>query len=141
MELGGRAFSDLGDYRMVLPAWLEQPNVTAWIDADAGVRRGFSVIGFFHDEVTRSSIADVLALAVEPAWQRLGIGRALVDHAVAIATATIPAGLTELRLCVADDNPIGQRLYRSRGFRPVEGDFGIYAGGQRAIRMVYPLQS
>jgi ribosomal protein S18 acetylase RimI-like enzyme len=141
VDLGGRAFAMLGDYRMVLPAWLEQPNVTAWVEEHAGQRRGFSVIGFFEDELLRGAVADLLALAVEPAWQRRGLGRALLDHAVAVASATARAGrLCELRLCVADDNYVGQRLYGSTGFQRVPGEFGSYAGGQRAIRMVYPLQ-
>jgi ribosomal protein S18 acetylase RimI-like enzyme len=57
-----------------------------------------------------------------------------------MAEATAQAGrLRELRLCVADDNFIGQRLYRSSGFERVAGDFGAYPGGQRAVRMVFPL--
>lgn len=146
VELGARAFADLGDYRDILPAWLAQDNVSAWIADDDGERRGFTVVGFFADDAVAEdaaddgNVADLLALAVEPAWQQRGLGRRLLDHAVAMASATAQAGrLRELRLCVADDNHVGQRLYRTSGFQRVLGEFGAYPGGQRAVRMVYPL--
>lgn len=147
VELGARAFAALGDYRDILPAWLEQDNVSAWVAEHDGDRRGFTVVGIFVGDAVvpggapaDENVADLLALAVEPAWQSRGLGRRLLDHAVAMASATAGAArLRELRLCVADDNFIGQRLYRTSGFERVVGDFGAYPGGQRAVRMVYPL--
>jgi ribosomal protein S18 acetylase RimI-like enzyme len=157
VDLGARAFAQLGDYRDILPAWLAQENVSAWVAEHDGERRGFTVVGFFVGEsvaggvgdsatgavgdAVAENIADLLALAVEPAWQSRGLGRSLVDHTVAMASATARAGrLRELRLCVADDNAVGQRLYRTSGFHHVDGEFGAYPGGQRAVRMVYPLR-
>lgn len=151
VDLGARSFAHLGDYGDILPAWLAQDNVSAWVAEHDGERRGFTVVGFFVGDAPAASvgavagadenIADLLALAVEPAWQSRGLGRSLVDHTVAMATATARAGrLRELRLCVADDNAVGQRLYRTSGFQHVDGEFGAYPGGQRAVRMVYPLQ-
>ena len=142
IDLGARAFADLGDYRDILPAWLAQENVSAWVAEHDGERRGFTVVGFFVGETNPAdeNVADLLAIAVEPAWQSRGLGRRLLHHAVAMASATAQAGrLRELRLCVADDNFIGQRLYRTSGFHRVVGEFGAYPGGQRAVRMVYPL--
>jgi ribosomal protein S18 acetylase RimI-like enzyme len=140
VDLGARAFAALGNYRDILPAWLAQENVMAWVAEVDGERRGFSVVGFFQDDSGGKNVADLLALAVEPAWQSRGLGRTLLAHAVAMASATAQAGhLRELRLCVADDNFIGQRLYRTSGFRRVAGDFGAYPGGQRAVRMAYDL--
>ncbi|KAB2889865.1 MAG: GNAT family N-acetyltransferase [Kofleriaceae bacterium] len=130
-----------------MPAWLEQDNVSAWVAEHGGDRRGFTVVGIFVGDAVvpggapaDENVADLLALAVEPTWQSRGLGRRLLDHAVAMAWATAGAArLRELRLCVADDNFVGQRLYRTSGFERVVGDFGAYPGGQRAVRMVYPL--
>lgn len=139
VDLGARAFAALGDYREILPAWMAQDNVVAWVAEEDRERRGFTVIGFFEDGAG-GNVADLLALAVEPAWQSRGLGRRLLAHTVAMASATAQAGhLRELRLCVADDNFIGQRLYRTSGFERVVGEFGAYPGGQRAVRMVYAL--
>lgn len=138
VEVGAQAFAALGNYREILTAWLAQDNVLAWVADVSGERRGFTVIGFFQEEP--GNVADILALAVEPRSRSRGLGRALLEHALAMAEATAQAGrLRELRLSVADDNFIGQRLYRSSGFQRVAGDFGAYPGGQLAVRMVHTL--
>lgn len=139
IDLGIRAFADLGDYREVLPAWLRQPNVAAWID-DPVPRRGFTMLAFYKDDVTGDHVADLLAISVEPVWRRHGLGRALLAHAIGMCHATARAGrLTELRLCVAEHNLRAQRMYERAGFAPVAVDAGRYGAGQRAIRMAYPL--
>lgn len=139
IDLGVRAFADLGDYREVLPAWLRQPNVAAWID-DPLPRRGFTMLAFYCDEATGDHVADLLAISVEPEWRGHGLGRALLSHAMAMAHATARAGnLVELRLCVAEDNARAQQMYTSAGFVALALDVGRYAAGQRAIRMTYAL--
>ncbi len=141
--LGARAFAALGDYATILPAWLDQPHVMAWVAGAAEGRRGFVVLGCFAGDHPGEVVTDLLALAVEPAHRARGLGRALLGHAIAEAEAlrprVAPARLVELRLAVADDNFIGQRLYRSAGFAVAPGDLGAYPGGQRALRMVLAL--
>jgi ribosomal protein S18 acetylase RimI-like enzyme len=139
IDLGIRAFADLGDYCEVLPAWLRQPNVAAWID-DPSPRRGFTMLAFYRDDLSGDHVADLLAISVEPVWRRHGLGRALLDHALHMSRATARAGrLVELRPCVAEHNHRAQRMYDRAGFVPVAIDVGRYGTGQRAIRMVYPL--
>ena len=140
IELGVRAFADLGDYREVLPSWLQQPNVVTWID-DPLPRRGFTMLAFYRDEITNDHVADLLAISIEPAWRGNGLGRALLSHAMAMARATARAGnLVELRLCVAEDNALAQQMYLSAGFAALPLDVGRYSSGQRAIRMAYALK-
>ena len=80
---GAEAYRDLGDYTRILPSWLEQPGVLAWIDHDSQNRgRGFAMLGFYMDEATHNGtpsqvVADLLALAVLPAFQNKGIGTKL----------------------------------------------------------------
>ncbi len=140
IDLGTRAFAELGDYREVLPAWLRQSNVASWID-DPSPRRGFTMLAFYRDDFSGDHVADLLAIAVEPVWRRHGLGRALLDHALQVTRATAKAGrLAELRLCVAEHNHRAQRMYERAGFAPVALDVGRYGTGQRAIRMTYPLR-
>jgi ribosomal protein S18 acetylase RimI-like enzyme len=140
IDLGVRAFADLGDYREVLPAWLRQPNVVAWID-DPLPRRGFTMLAFYRDEVSGDHVADLLAISIEPEWRGNGLGRSLLSHAMAMARATARAGnLVELRLCVAEDNALAQQMYVTAGFSALPLDVGRYASGQRAIRMAYALK-
>ncbi|MBP8811374.1 MAG: GNAT family N-acetyltransferase [Kofleriaceae bacterium] len=139
-EVGTRAFAHLGDYHEVLPAWLAQANVAAWID-DPTPRRGFTMIAFYRDDRSGAQVADLLAITVEPPWRGHGLGRALLRHAIGVARAAASAAqLLELRLCVAEDNLGAQAMYLRAGFQPVEQDVGRYAAGQRALRMALPLR-
>ena len=141
---GAEAYADLGDYTRILPSWLEQPGVLAWIDHDVqGRGRGFAMLGFYTEEATREGkqqvIADLLALAVLPLYQRKGIGSKLLAHVIDVAERVAPSShISQLRLTVAENNVGAQRLYARTGFSIVEGA-ATYDRGQRALRMVRPL--
>jgi ribosomal protein S18 acetylase RimI-like enzyme len=146
---GAEAYRDLGDYTRILPSWLEQPGVLAWIDHDVqGRGRGFAMLGFYTEETSRPTtissgkqqvVADLLALAVLPSFQRKGIGTKLLEHVIDVAERVAPAShITQLRLTVAEQNVSAQRLYARNQFSIVEGA-ATYDRGQRALRMVRPL--
>ena len=160
---GAEAYRDLGDYTRILPSWLEQPGVLAWIDSDVqGRGRGFAMLGFYTEDASgqvaatsagtrpgtvpgtpngpkHQVIADLLALAVLPTYQRKGIGTKLLDHVIDVAERVAPASkIAQLRLTVAEHNVGAQRLYARNGFHIVEGA-ATYDRGQRALRMVRPL--
>jgi len=142
---GAEAYADLGDYTRILPSWLEQPGVLAWIDHDMqGRGRGFAMLGFYTEESPTPGagqivIADLLALAVLPSAQRRGIGSKLLDHVIEVSERVAPAShISQLRLTVAEHNTGAQRLYARTGFHVVEGA-ATYDRGQRALRMVRPL--
>jgi ribosomal protein S18 acetylase RimI-like enzyme len=139
---GAEAYRDLGDYTRILPSWLEQPGVLAWIDHDSQNRgRGFAMLGFYTDDAnSKEVVADLLALAVLPAFQRHGIGSTLLAHVIEVAERVAPSShITQLRLTVSEDNTGAQRLYARTGFRIVDNS-ATYDRGQRALRMVRPLR-
>src|SRR5215212_9351163 len=90
---GAEAYADLGDYTRILPSWLEQPGVLAWIDHDMqGRGRGFAMLGFYLEDPTAvvvnapsQVVADLLALAVLPSCQNRGIGGKLLAHVIEVA--------------------------------------------------------
>jgi ribosomal protein S18 acetylase RimI-like enzyme len=151
---GAEAYADLGDYTRILPSWLEQPGVLAWIDHDIQNRgRGFAMLGFYLEpneaavlgapppQSMQSSqvVADLLALAVLPTFQRKGIGTKLLHHVIEVAERVAPSSkIHALRLTVAETNTSAQRLYARNGFRIVDGS-ATYDRGQRALRMVREL--
>lgn len=142
---GAEAYAELGDYTRILPSWLEQPGVLAWIDHDMqGRGRGFAMLGFYTEEASKTGggqivIADLLALAVLPAYQRRGLGSKLLEHVIEVSERVAPAShISQLRLTVAEHNIGAQRLYARTGFHVVEGA-ATYDRGQRALRMVRPL--
>jgi ribosomal protein S18 acetylase RimI-like enzyme len=144
ISTGAEAYRDLGDYTRILPSWLEQPGVLAWIDEDVqGHGRGFAMLGFYSEEGTKNGkqqvVADLLALAVLPTFQRRGIGSRLLAHVIDVAERVAPAShIGQLRLTVAEDNVGAQRLYARSGFHVVEGA-ATYDRGQKALRMVRAL--
>lgn len=147
VESGAEAYRDLGDYTRILPSWLDQPGVLAWIDHDErGRGRGFAMLGFYMDEASSAAkptqvIADLLALAVLPEHQRKGIGTGLLTHVIEVAERIAPSSnVRSLRLTVAESNIAAQRLYVRHGFRIVDGS-ATYDRGQRALRMARPVGS
>lgn len=143
---GAEAYHDLGDYTRILPSWLEQPGVLAWIDYDVqGRGRGFAMLGFYLDDPsatpdgTARVVADLLALAVLPSSQGRGIGTKLLHHVIEVAERVAPSSrIAALRLTVAETNTSAQRLYARNGFRVVDGS-ATYDRGQKALRMARPL--
>jgi ribosomal protein S18 acetylase RimI-like enzyme len=141
---GAEAYRDLGDYTRILPSWLEQPGVLAWIDHDVqGRGRGFAMLGFYMEgnEPGGGSqvVADLLALAVLPTFQRKGLGSKLLAHVIEVAERVAPSShIGTLRLTVAETNTGAQRLYARTGFTIVDGS-ATYDRGQRALRMSRPL--
>jgi len=139
---GAEAYRDLGDYTRILPSWLDQPGVLAWIDHDlVGRGRAFAMLGFYMEVPSPNAevIADLLALAVLPVFQRRGIGQRLLTHVIEVAERVAPSSrISALRLTVAETNTGAQRLYARAGFRVVDGS-ATYDHGQRALRMVRPL--
>ncbi len=141
---GAEAYRDLGDYTRILPSWLEQPGVLAWIDHDVqGRGRGFAMLGFYMEgnEPGGGSqvVADLLALAVLPTFQRKGLGGKLLAHVIEVAERVAPSShIGTLRLTVAETNTGAQRLYARTGFTIVDGS-ATYDRGQRALRMSRPL--
>ena len=139
---GAEAYRDLGDYTRILPSWLEQPGVLAWIDRTtmAAVAASRCSASTPRTPPGKQVVADLLALAVLPVYQRTGIGSALLAHVIQVAERVAPAShIAQLRLTVAEDNVDAQRLYARTGFRVVDGS-ATYDRGQRALRMARPLR-
>ena len=83
---------------------------------DDGALAGFILCRMIAGE------AEVLTLAVRPAARRRGIGRALVEAAVALSATTASAMFLE----VAADNPGAVALYAGAGFETVGRRAGYY---------------
>lgn len=134
---GAVAYRELGDYARILPTWLDQPGMLAWIEQDwRGQGRGFAMLGFYTESKSPAVIvADLLALAVLPSCQRNGIGTRLLHHVIESAERFSPSHIETLRLTVAENNRGAQRLYARNAFTIVDGT-AMYDRGQRALRMV-----
>jgi ribosomal-protein-alanine N-acetyltransferase len=80
--------------------------------------------------------AEVLTLAVDPAVQRQGVGRALLHRGLATARER---GAQAIFLEVAADNAAAQALYCATGFTVVGRRPDYYPGGGDAVVLRRPL--
>lgn len=99
------------------------------------------MLGFYTEGQSSSQIvADLLALAVLPTYQGMGIGTRLLHHVIHVAERIVPGPTASLRLTVAEHNRGAQRLYARNSFTIVDGT-ASYDRGQRALRMMRSLRT
>jgi ribosomal protein S18 acetylase RimI-like enzyme len=82
-------------------------------EADGQVA-GYAVVGQVVPMPSHTHVLEIRGLAVDPAWQRHGAGRLLVEACVTQATRQ---GARKLTLRVLGWNTRARRLYESCGFR------------------------
>jgi ribosomal protein S18 acetylase RimI-like enzyme len=88
---------------------LAQPD-GVFVAEDARAR----VVGYVTTRLNLiSGIGWIPNLAVDPAHQAHGLGRALLEHALAFFRAS---GMQVAKIETLDQNPVGQKLYPSLGF-------------------------
>jgi len=76
-----------------------------------------SIVGYVTTRLSRDSgIGWIPNLAVDPAHQGQGLGRALLEHAVNFFRES---GMQVAKIETLEQNPVGQQLYPSLGFRDV----------------------
>jgi ribosomal protein S18 acetylase RimI-like enzyme len=81
---------------------------------DGDVPVGFVMVVYdVPDEVTMADQAFIANMAVEPAYERRGVGRALLD---AVEEAVRARGLSHISLMVTEDNAAARGLYEAAGF-------------------------
>jgi len=79
-----------------------------------GVPSGFALVIYdLPDEITLSEQTFIAYMAVEPAWQRRGIGRILLAN---IEEQARKRGLPFLSLMVTEENAAARELYAGAGF-------------------------
>lgn len=140
LDLAATAFERLGDYRTILAGWFDHEGVQTTI-AEADRPVGFAMLAFVRGELDLSPVAELVAIAVEPAWRRRGLARMLLDGAIGAARAQADqvGAHRRIALTVAEDNPAAQALFASAGFaRRPRGD-GRYPSGHRYLRLERPL--
>ncbi|CAL1240276.1 peptidase C39 family protein [Candidatus Methylocalor cossyra] len=106
---------------------LTKANAATLVEEAGGRIRGYAMV-LFH---TGTSLARLYSYAVEPAWQRHGIGRALVE---AVEQLALERECIALRLEVRRDNLASIRLFERLGYRYLEAVPDYYADHAAALR-------
>jgi ribosomal protein S18 acetylase RimI-like enzyme len=126
IDLGRRvAMTSVSSLRVALPPLVEgaYERLVEWVltrehdifvaDVD-GVPAGFALVIYdMPDEVTLTEQTFIAQMAVEPAWQRRGIGRILL---AGVEVQARKRGLPYLSLAVTEENQAALELYHAAGF-------------------------
>ncbi len=137
-ELAELSFIRFGHYREFITALVRERGVVTVIIREP-VRQddivGFLLLGFIP--VAGSYIADIMAIALEEAYQGRGLGKQLMDWAMeAVERVSRSKEVRELRLTVAHDNKPAVSLFRRYGFAfDRTTDLGNYPSGVPASSM------
>lgn len=85
------------------------------------------VLGYVRAKY-QGDTALIMAVAVDPTFQRNGIGRKLLEHAATLNT--------EVRAWVRESNLVGQQFLRGCGLRWVKTQTRYYSDGEAGYEMV-----
>lgn len=97
-----------------------------------------STLGYAMFSISRPfETAEVLSLAVSPAYRRKGLGRALMSR---METEAAKEGARTVALCVRPDNREGLNLYLSLGYKVLATCSGYYEDGGDAYMMIKHLE-
>ena len=116
----------------LVPALREQPGALVLLASYQGQVVGIASCFFGFSTFSARPLLNVHDLAVLPAFQGQGIGRALLSAAEERAVAR---GCCKLTLEVLESNTGARRLYHERGFR----DFELAGVAQRTLFLVKPI--
>ncbi|MBW1900005.1 MAG: GNAT family N-acetyltransferase [Deltaproteobacteria bacterium] len=131
-SLSKQVFGRYGPYDDTLTQWLLS-GITITVLASMGRRPvGFAMLGRFPHDRPLSRVYELLAIAVEPEMQNLGIGGLLMRE---IERKAGEVEAETLVLHTAADNVPGRKLFKKHGFTESEIKNRFYPEGQDALMM------
>ena len=134
--LSEKVFSTYGPYGETISEWLESGLVFCLVAVLEKQPAGFAMLGRLLSEEIGMYYCELLAVAVEPERQRMGIARLLLERIEIQATQICR---NRLFLHTAAGNFPAQQLFLKGGYRPYGRKTQFYPGGQDALAMVKEL--
>jgi [ribosomal protein S18]-alanine N-acetyltransferase len=132
-QLSGEVFSIYGPYEEMVSRWLEMDTTVTLVAVVHGRVAGFVMFGSVNEVHDVPAEVEILAIAVEPAMQGLGIGQLLMREIEKKATA---AGEKRIYLHTAVGNITAQKLFAQNSYRPTAMKPHFYPRGQDALLML-----
>ena len=130
--LSKKVFDQYGPYESILLKWFESGMAITFLALMQKHPVGFAMLRGFEQGWSVPRVTELLAIAVEPAKRRIGIGGLLMDEIVREAER-LKVGT--LALHTAIDNLPAQMLFKKHGFSELGMKKGFYPKGQDAIIM------
>ena len=135
-ELSGSVFEIYGPYEEWVSRWFQSDSAVTVVAHLQEEPAGFAMLGRFSSHSQFLLAAELLAIAVEPERQKMGIGRALMNEIEEIA---ISLGVNRLFLHTAKENVTAQKLFEKCDFTRSGVIRRFYPKGQDAVLMVKDL--
>jgi ribosomal protein S18 acetylase RimI-like enzyme len=131
-RLSRKVFHAYGPYEEILPKWVGSDlTITATALKD-GQPAGFAMVGFAHDRDSLQDDAELLAIAVEPGKQGMGIGTLLLQK---VEKKAADLGVKGIFLHTAKGNLRARGLFSRGGYRAIKLKTGFYPEGQDAFML------
>ena len=110
---------------------IANPDCVVLVARDGRRLAGFAVAEFWDDRT------HINLLAVRPSYQRMGVGRSLLEW---LASSAQTAGTFLVHLEVRVSNSNARDFYRKHGFQETGFRRGYYAGREDAVRLARDLK-
>lgn len=131
-KLSKHVFSRYGPYDDTLTGWFLSGTTTTFLILMGKRPLAFAMLGRCNQDRDFSRIYELLAIAVEPEMQGLGVGSLLMRK---IEEAARKLEAEELLLHTAVDNMPGRKLFEKHGFSASEIKKRFYPNGQDSLMM------
>ena len=135
-RLSKRVFHQYGPYEGIVTRWFESGATVTHLALTEQRPAGFVMLGRLERQFYLPIVSEVLAIAVEPARWKCGIGHLLMKE---MQKRARQIEVETLVLHTATENFPGQRLFRKCGFVPCEMKKAFYPEGQDALMMLKDL--
>jgi ribosomal protein S18 acetylase RimI-like enzyme len=131
-RLSGRVFHTYGPYEKIISSWLESGMTVTLVALMNRKPAGFVMISHFPSEGNPQHVSELLAIAVAPEKQRMGIGEKLLKE---VEKTAAQVGISELFLHTAEENLAAQNLFAKNEYVLRGINQGFYPAGQNALIM------
>lgn len=135
-ELSIKVFKPFGEYGDVVQKWHLSGNSITIIACHEGMPLGFAMISKPFSRYDQDNSSELLAIAIENAWQGKGIGKLLLKE---IEKAASNAEIKILFLHTAVENRNARKLFSDSGYRIWQIKHNFYPEGQDACVMAKKL--
>ena len=136
-QLSEKVFSIYGPYQEMVARWLKMDTTITLVALMRGRPAGFIMFGSLKEAQEVPVKAEILAIAVEPAMQGMGIGQMLLRK---IEEKAIGAGEKRIYLHTAVGNIVAQQLFAKNSYKPTEMKPHFYPRGQDALLMLKEIE-
>lgn len=132
VQLSGKVFRIYGPYEKIIRGWLESGMTMTLVALMKRNPTGFAMISHFPPEANPQQVSELLAIAVAPDKQRMGIGETLLKE---VERRAEEMNISELFLHTAEENLAAQNLFTRNEYMSCGINESFYPAGQNAVFM------